>query len=119
MSLVEPDVYSYKDPDPIVPYGVAISTFGLTQTDVYNGYGAVSRGLLWQLYDIWLDYELYDSVTTSWANSDSVITTTWADSDSVISTSWANDNAAISTTWNDDNPSVSTSWANEGEFNGF
>lgn len=77
MGIIEEDFYSYKSPDPIVPYGMGIGSFGLTQGDVSNGYGLVSRGLLWQLYQIWLDVESYDNISTSWADSDAVITTTW------------------------------------------
>lgn len=97
MAIVEEDFYSYKDPEKIVPYGMGIVSFGLTQGDVSNGYGLLTRGLLWQLYQIWLDVELYDSISTSWTDSDSVITTTWT-----------NDNASITTNWSD-----------EGELNGF
>ncbi len=91
MSIIEEDVYSYKDPDPIVPYGVGIVTFGLTQWDALDGYGPSSRGLLWQLYQIWFDTEFYDNISTSWTNDNSSITTSWTDDNAVITTTWANE----------------------------
>lgn len=119
MSLVEPNVYSYKDPNPIDPYGVAICSLGLTQWDMVNGYGPLTRGLLWQFYDVWCDVEFYDNLSTSWSNSNSVITTTWTNSNSVISTTWSASNSVITTTWTSDNASITTTWSNEGIFNGF
>lgn len=91
MSIVLEDFYSYKSPDPIVPYGVSIVDYGLTAWDAVDGYGLVSRGLLWQLYQIWFDTQYYAPLVTSWANSDTVITTSWTDDNAVISTTWANE----------------------------
>lgn len=75
--IIQPDVFSYKDPNPIFPYGESIVSGGLAVRSAVNGYGAVSRGLLWQLYDIWIDTEYFAPITTTWSSSESVITTVW------------------------------------------
>ena len=87
--IVQPDVYSYKDPDAIFPYGMALVTNGLVNIEASNGYGLVSRGFLWQLYDVWLDYELYDNISSSWSDANALVTTSWAAAaGSSVSTSW-------------------------------
>lgn len=75
--IVTPSVYDYKDPNPVFVYGEPLVTFGFENMGVINGLGLVSRGLLWNLYDIWFDNDYYSQITTSWSNADSVITTTW------------------------------------------
>lgn len=91
MSIVRPDIYSYLSPDPIFPYGEAVLTGGLENRGAINGYGAVTRGFLWQLYDIWTDVQYYSSITTTWSvAAGSSIATTWQ----------AAAGASISTTWN-------------------
>ena len=77
MSIIQPEVYSWIDPDPIDPYGVAIVDLGFTEGNMINGYGLLSRGLLWQFYDVWCDQQFYDNISTNWSDDDEVITTTW------------------------------------------
>lgn len=71
---------SQQDQNSIFPYAESVSTFG---TDVAlqggNGLGLVSRGLLWQVYDIWFDLDAHDGLTTTWTSSNSNITTTWTE----------------------------------------
>src|SRR5574343_757579 len=116
MSIIEPDVYSYKDVEPIVPYGVAMTNLGLTAWDMIDGYGLLSRGLLWEFYQIWCDQEAYDNLSTSWANGNSAVKTNWT-AQASVTTTWADSNSAVTTNWTEQ-ASVSTTWANEGEFNG-
>ena len=75
--IIQPDVFSYKDPNPIFPYGESIVSGVLAVRSAVNGYGAVSRGLLWNLYDVWIDTEYYAPITTTWSSSESVITMVW------------------------------------------
>lgn len=75
--IVQPDVYSYNSPNPVFVYGEALLSGGLANRQATNGYGMVTRGLLWQLYDIFIDTEYISPITTTWASSESVITTTW------------------------------------------
>lgn len=90
MSIITPDVYSYKDPQPIQPYGEAVVTMGLEVRDATNGYGIISRGLLWELQAIWLDIQAVAPLMTSWTDAPGAsIITTWAPaSGSSLSTSW-------------------------------
>ncbi len=60
-------------------YGEALVSRGLFVRDAVNGYGAVTfmqNGFLWQFYDIWLDTDKEDNVSTSWSNV-STPSTTW------------------------------------------
>lgn len=87
--IVQPNVYTWKDPDPVFVYGEAVVTQGLEVRDMTNGYGAVSRGLLWELYDIWIDSQYYDGRSTTWtAAAGSSIITNWTDANPVITTTW-------------------------------
>ena len=90
MSIVTPDVYSYLSPDPIFPYGEATVSCGLVNRGTINGYGAVTRGFLWQLYDIWTDTQFYAHLATAWtAAAGASISTTWtAASGSSVTTIW-------------------------------
>lgn len=58
-----------------------------------NGMGLVTRGLIWQGYDIW-GPNGDESVLTSWtADPSSLVTTMWtADPSSSITTTWIQDN---------------------------
>lgn len=78
MSIIEPEVYSYLNPDPIVPYGMAVVDFGLTEGNMINGYGLLTRGLLWQFYDVWCDQQFYDNLSTNWADDNAPVVTVWA-----------------------------------------
>lgn len=88
--IIAPDVYSYRDPQPIQVYGEALVSFGLEVRDGIDGYGLVSRGLLWELQAIWLDIQEAAPILTSWtASAGASIVTTWtAASGSSVSTSW-------------------------------
>lgn len=88
MSIVTPEVYSYQDTQHIHVYGESVVSSGLEVRDAVDGYGLISRGLLWELEAIWFDPELVDGITTSWSASDTVITTVWTDSNSSVTTSW-------------------------------
>ncbi len=68
--------------DHVFAFGEALVSRGLYNRSAINGFGAVSfmhGGLLWQMYDIWLDQDRAQNLSTSWSNSDSVISTTWTD----------------------------------------
>lgn len=91
MSIVNEDFYSFTSPDPMVVYGLALGTWGLSVYGAISAFGLISRGLLWPLYKIWFDENYYDGVSTSWANSDSSLTTTWTDDNAAITTSWLSD----------------------------
>lgn len=71
---------SQQDVNETFPYAQSVSTFG---TDVAlqggNGYGLVTRGLLWQLFDIWFAPDSHDALSTSWTSSNASITTTWTE----------------------------------------
>ncbi len=89
MSIITPEVYSYKDIDPYVVYGEAVVSSGLEVRQAINGAGLTTRGLIWQLYDIWIDTEYYAPLVTSWANSEASVTTTWTSSEANVTTTWA------------------------------
>ena len=78
-TLVTPPVYKIDGtPDPIFVYGEPLVTVGLENHGVINGLGLVTRGLLWQLYDLWSDKDYYSNITTTWsATYNATITTTW------------------------------------------
>lgn len=88
--IIQPDAYSGMSPDAVFPYGEAIVSGGLVTRHSTNGYGLVTFGFLWQLYDIWLDNQALAPITTTWAEaSGASITTTWsAAAGSSVSTSW-------------------------------
>ena len=48
------------------PSGEALATRGLENRGIQNGFGLVTRGLVWQMYDIWFDVDYYKSITTTW-----------------------------------------------------
>lgn len=68
------------DPNRYTTYGEAIETNGLVVRHDINGVGLVTRGLVWQLFDVFIDVGSVDGITTSWSDSQSAITTTWTDS---------------------------------------
>jgi hypothetical protein len=86
--IVQPDVDTAWAPNPVFPYGEAIVTQGLEVRDGIDGYGAVSRGFLWELYSIWLDLNFYDGISTSWSAGETAITTSWTDANAPITTTW-------------------------------
>lgn len=66
-----------QDPNKYSFYGEALLSNGLVVRHAINGIGLVTRGLVWQLYDIFIDTGAEDGITTSWSDSESAITTTW------------------------------------------
>lgn len=90
--LVTPPVYDYKDPNPFFVYGEPLSSFGLENHGVVNGTGLMTRGLVWQVYDLWFDTDYYSNLSSTWvAASGSSVATTWSEaSGSSISTTWSN-----------------------------
>lgn len=82
------DSISIHDQNNTIAYGEALTNYGLVVRDAVNGWGLVTRGFLWQAYDIWIKIEDYDAVTTSWSDSDAVISTSWSDSNASITTVW-------------------------------
>lgn len=83
------------DTNKIQIYGESVVTNGLSVRDGINGIGLVTRGVLWQLFDIYIDTGSKDGIVSSWSNSDASITTTWSNSDSAISTTWTNEQYGI------------------------
>lgn len=87
-----------RDQFQFFPYGNAIETFGLVNIAAINAFGLVTRGFIWQAYDIWTPSAGYTSlgyagIATGWTASlgYSSITTTWsAASGASISTTWTN-----------------------------
>ena len=70
-SLVTPPIWKIDGtPDPIFVYGQPLVTQGLENQGVINGLGLVTRGLLWQLYDLWVDVDYYKSntINTTWTS---------------------------------------------------
>lgn len=88
MSIVKPDIYSYKTIEPIFPYGEALTTFGLMNRHAIDGFGVVTRGLLWEMYQIWIDTTFYAPITTTWANTETLLTTVWTAVGSSLTTAW-------------------------------
>jgi hypothetical protein len=75
--IVTPPIYNYNDPDPVFVYGEPIATFGFENHGVVNGFGLLTRGLLWQYFDLWFDADYYSNLATTWSDADATITTTW------------------------------------------
>jgi hypothetical protein len=68
-SLVMPQVLdAYQNPDPVYVYGEPLCDFGLCNRMSVNGLGLVTRGLLWQLWDIYFDVDYYSTISTTWTN---------------------------------------------------
>lgn len=71
---------SQNDPNSTYPYAESVTDFGTcVRLQGGNGFGLLTRGLIWQVYDIWFDLDANDGLSTSWTASNSNITTTWAD----------------------------------------
>lgn len=70
--------YNYHDQYGFFAYGEALVTFGLVEISAINGFGLVTRGLIWQGYDIWGPYA-GASLSTSWSAQAgaSTLSTTW------------------------------------------
>lgn len=67
-----------QDPNSLFPYAESVSTFGTNVAlQGADGFGLVSRGLLWGVYNIWFDLDANDGLSTTWTSSNSNITTTW------------------------------------------
>ena len=69
--------FNVADANSYFMYGMALLDGGLAVQSANNGVGLVTRGLVWQGYDVWGPDEFF-GVTTSWsADPSSSITTTW------------------------------------------
>jgi hypothetical protein len=72
--LVTPPIWQTQTffPDPIFVYGDPLANFGFTNFGAINGLGLVTRGLLWQQFDMWCDVDYYKdqnaSPTTVWTS---------------------------------------------------
>lgn len=89
--IVQPDIFNYKSPDPVFVYGEALASFGLDVGYATNGFGAVTRGFLWQKHDFWFDPQYYENLSTSWGPWwGASVTTTWsaAAGASIVPTVW-------------------------------
>ena len=73
-------------------YGESNVDFGLVVGYATNGYGLVTRGLVWQASEIWGPAVGYSSLTTSWAapSGYSALATSWAAPSgySALTTGW-------------------------------
>jgi hypothetical protein len=82
-SLITPPVYDIQGtPDPTFVYGEPLVTYGLENAgSAVNGFGLLTRGLIWQVLDIWFDVDYYNSntVVNTWSSPQDIspITTTW------------------------------------------
>ena len=89
--LVTPPIYNYASPDPVFVYGEPLLNYSLSNHGAVNGLGLASRGLLWQLFDLWCDVDYYSTVSTSWSQAiGASLTTTWAAAagSTITSTTW-------------------------------
>lgn len=69
---------SMQDQNSTFPYAESVSTFGTcVPMQGGNGYGLVTRGLLWQWWDIWFNQDAADGVVTTWTASNTFVETTW------------------------------------------
>lgn len=76
--IVQPDVFSYKSPNPLQVYGESVVDRGLVVRDATNGYGLLTFGLVWEQYQIWADKDYLANISTSWtAAAGASITTVW------------------------------------------
>jgi hypothetical protein len=79
---------SVRDQNDVSVYGEALLTNGLVVRHGINGYGLLTRGFLWQLYDIFIDVDRAQGLSTSWSNSESSLTTTWSNTETSLTTNW-------------------------------
>jgi hypothetical protein len=77
-----------RDINDVSVYGEALLTHGLVVRQAVNGYGLLTRGFLWQLYDIFIDVDDAQNLSTSWSNTETALTTTWANSETSLTTTW-------------------------------
>ena len=67
--IVSPSVFDHAgNPDPIYVYGEPVCNGGLCNRGAVNGLGLVTRGTLWQYYDLWFDVDYYSNLTTTWTD---------------------------------------------------
>lgn len=76
-----------RDQNDVSVYGEALLTDGLVVRHGINGYGLLTRGFLWQLYDIFIDVDRANQISTSWSNIASV-TTSWTNTETSLTTNW-------------------------------
>lgn len=88
MGIVNEDVTSNNATDPVAVYGLALVTRGLSVGGAVDGFGLLTFGFLWQQFKIWFDRTFYESLSTSWSQTQTAITTSWTDTNAVITTSW-------------------------------
>lgn len=84
-----------NDPNAVFPYGMPLLDQGLVMVQAIDGFGLVTRGLLWQAYEIW-GPNGDEGLVTSWTDDPSgSVTTVWtADPSSSITTTWTADNSS-------------------------
>jgi hypothetical protein len=66
-TIVTPPIFETTNylPDPIFIYGDPLCNFGFTNFGAINGLGLVTRGLLWQMFDMYYDVDYYKDQNTS------------------------------------------------------
>lgn len=79
---------SVRDQNDVTLYGESIVSNGLVVRQAINGFGLLTRGFLWQLYDIFIDVDRAANLSTSWSNTESILTTTWANTETSLTTNW-------------------------------
>lgn len=55
-----------SDVNDYYPYAQANTDFGLCVDGAANGIGLVTRGLVWQGWDIWCNIQLTAGISTAW-----------------------------------------------------
>lgn len=88
MSIVTPEVYSYKDTQSIFPYGEAMMNDGLVVRDAVDGFGLMTDGFLWELEAIWIGSQSAISTVWSALAGASSLSTSWSPIVGVTVTNW-------------------------------
>lgn len=73
-----------KDKSSFSVYGQSLLDYGLCVTDGISGVGLITRGLVWEGYEIWLFTQDVAPVTTGWTAAIG-----WSGGASLITTSWS------------------------------
>jgi hypothetical protein len=84
----------YQDTD-FQSYGQSQISNGLYTRDGISGAGLITRGFIYGVYDVYIDEQGLNPITTSWAVGSSVASTSWAVGSSVSSTTWNNEYLGI------------------------
>lgn len=89
-----------KDKSSISVYGQSLLNYGVCVSDAISGVGLITKGFLWQGYEIWLWREDSDPVSTGWtaaagySGSATLVTTSWTSAAgysggvSLVTTAW-------------------------------